>query len=390
MQSRTDMRTTLRYGQVGGTLNAFIGGVHRKAVAIDEQAQLVAGCFSAHNPEANAQTGRHYGIEAGRIYSDYREMAEAEAARGDDRIDFVVICTPNNTHYEVAREFILKGIHIVCEKPLCFTVAQAEELCRLAKERGVLFCVTYTYTGYNMVKQAKQMIAEGAIGKVIDVKGEYLQDWLIDEVGDRVNPDRKLSVWRMNPEFSGISNCVGDIGTHIEETVAYMTGSPVRRVAAVLDTFDHPLDLNANMLVEFENGAHGTFSCSQVAAGHYNGLAIRIFGTKGSIEWEQEHPDFLKYTPKGEPSRIYTRAAHTSGHAADINRIPSGHPEGLTMAFANIYRTFTSAVLNIVNGKANDGEWDLDFPTVEDGLRGVKFIDGCVRSSKAGSAWVEL
>lgn len=384
------MRTILRYGQIGGTLNAFIGDVHRKAISIDGQAELVAGCFSTRNPEANVATGEHYGIEAGRIYRNYKEMVEAEAARTVDRIDFVVICTPNNTHYEIAKAFILKGIHIVCEKPLCFTATEAEELCRLAKERGVLFCVTYTYTGYNMVKQARQMVAEGAIGKVLDVKGEYLQDWLSDEVGDDVHTDSFLSVWRMNPESSGITNCVGDIGTHIEETSAYIVGSPVKRLAAVLDRFGHPLDLNANMLVEFENGAHGTFSCSQVAAGHYNGLSIRVFGTKGSIEWEQEHPDFLKYTPKGEPTRILTRAAHTSGHALEINRIPSGHPEGLTMAFANIYRTFTRALLNKASGKANDGEWDLDFPTVEDGLRGVRFIEGCVRSDSAGSTWVEL
>ena len=382
-------RKKLRYGQIGGTMNAFIGAVHRKAIAIDEQAELVAGCFSSSNEEANQACGEHYGIAAERIYKDFSTMAETEANRQEDRLDFVVICTPNRTHYEIAKTFLQKGFNVVCEKPLCFTIAEAEELKKISEEKGLMFGVTYTYTGYNMVKQARQMIEEGVIGNVIDVKGEYLQDWLIDEVGEGEST-AKLSVWRMNPKMSGISNCVGDIGSHIEHTVCYMIGSRVKKVAALLDCFDHELDLNANMLVEFQNGAHGTFSCSQVTAGHYNGLAIRIFGTKGAIEWQQEHPDFLKVTLKGQPTQIYTRAAHTSGHALELNRIPSGHPEGLTMAFANIYKTYTNALLNKINGKANDGKWNMDFPNVEDGLQGVRFITACVESSKNGSVWVDV
>ncbi len=383
------MRTKLRYGQVGGTLSAFIGGVHRKAIAINEQAELVAGCFSSSNPASNRECGAHYGIEDNRIYPDFRTMAEKESER-EDKIDFVVICTPNRFHYDVAKAFIEKGIHVVCEKPLCFKVEEAEHLCRLAEENNVLFCVTYTYTGYNMVKQARELIENGLIGRVVDVKAEYLQDWLMDEVNNAGTSEKKLSVWRMNPDLSGISNCVGDIGSHIEETVSYMTGCKVKRLVAMLDKFGHELDLNANMLVEFDNGAHGTFSCSQIAAGHYNGLAVRIFGTEGALEWEQEHPDFLRVTLKGQPTQIYTRAAHTSGHALEMNRIPSGHPEGLTMAFANIYRTFADALLNRINGKDADGKWDLDFPNAEDGLRGVKFINACVKSSDNGSVWVEL
>lgn len=383
-------RKKLRYGQVGGDLNAFIGGVHRKAIGVDEMAELVAGCFSGSNPEKNASCGRHYGLEEGRVYDSYLRMAKEEGARQEDRLDFVVICTPNSTHYDVAKAFLEEGFHIACEKPLCFTEKQAEELQKLAKEKDVLFCVTYTYTGYNMVKQAKEMIEEGTIGEIIDVKAEYLQDWLIDEIGTGEQSTTKLSVWRMDPEKSGASNCVGDIGTHIEDTVRYMTGLEVKRLACVMDRFTQPLDLNANMLVEFEGGAHGTFSCSQVAAGHYNGLAVRVYGTKGSIAWEQEHPDFLKVTLKGQPSQIYTRAAHTSGHALSLNRIPSGHPEGLTMAFANIYKMFMQAVLNRANGVANDGKWDLDFPSIEDGVKGVRFIHACLESSNNGGTWVEL
>lgn len=383
-------RTMLRYGQVGGTLSAFIGGVHRKAIAIDEQASLVAGCFSSSNPDANKACGDHYNLDQSRVYPDYKKMLEAEAARTEDRMDFVVICTPNNTHFDIAKACIEKGFNVVCEKPLCFNSSQAQQLVDLAKEHDVLFCVTYTYTGYNLVKQAKQIIEEGKIGRIVDVKGEYLQDWLIGQLDENVGEETKLSVWRMNPSFSGISNSVGDIGTHIEDTVAYVTGLRVKRVSAVLDKFGRDLDLNANMLVEFENGAHGSFACSQVAAGHYNGLRIRVFGTEGSLEWEQEHPDFLKLTLKGQPTQILTRGAHSTGHAGELNRIPCGHPEGLTMAFANIYKTFTNALLRKVNGESNDGKWDLDFPSVEDGLYGVKFVEACVKSSQNDSAWVTL
>lgn len=383
-------RKKLRYGQIGGDLNAFIGGVHRKAIALDEMADLVAGCFSSSNEEKNTACGRHYNLDEERIYGSYLQMAEKEAERTEDRLDFVVICTPNNTHYDVAKAFLEKGFHIACEKPLCFTVEQAEELEKLAKEKGVLFCVTYTYTGYNMVKQAREMIEAGVIGDIIDIKAEYLQEWLIDEIGTGEKSTTKLSVWRMDPEKSGVSNCVGDIGTHIEDTVRYMTGVKIKRLACVMDKFTQPLDLNANMLLEFDNGAHGTFSCSQVTVGHYNGLTIRVYGTKGAVVWEQEHPDFLKVTLKGQPAQIYTRAAHTSGHALALNRIPSGHPEGLTMAFANIYKIFMQAVLNRANGVENDGKWDLDFPSIEDGVNGVKFIYACVESSKNGGNWVEM
>ena len=385
------MADKLLYGQIGGTLGAFIGGVHRKAIAIDEHSELVAGCFSQSRPSANAECAAHYGISPERTYADYKAMAEAEAARTEGRLDYVVICTPNNSHYDVAKAFLEKGFNVVCEKPLCFNSAEASELAALSREKNLLFCVTYTYTGYNMVKQAREMVQDGLIGKVVDVKGEYLQDWLIDQLSEDADESAaKLSVWRMDPAHSGASNCVGDIGSHIEATASYIIGSRVKRVAALLDRFGHSLDLNANMLVEFENGAHGTFSCSQIAAGHYNGLAIRIFGTLGAIEWEQEHPDFLKVTLKGQPTQIYTRAAHTSGHALELNRIPSGHPEGLTMAFANIYKTFAAALRKKNAGESLSGRWDLDFMNVEDGLSGVKFIEACVKSSSLDGAWVEL
>ncbi len=383
-------RKKLRYGQIGGTLNAFIGSVHRKAIAINEQAELVAGCFSQSNAEANRLCGEHYNIVPERLYDNYGSMLESEKQRTDDRLDFIVICTPNNSHYEIAKAFLEAGFNIACEKPLCFTIEEAEELKRIADEKDLLFCVTYTYTGYNMVKQAREMIEEGIIGKLVDVKAEYLQNWLMDEVSEKKITTGKSPIWRLNPETSGISCSVGDIGTHIEDTVSYMIGTRVKKVAAVLDTYDHQLDLNANMLVEFENGVHGSFCCSQVAAGHYNGLVIRLFGTKGAIEWHQEQPDFLYVTLKGQPTQIYTRGEFPTPHAQELNRIPSGHPEGLIMAFANIYKVFSQAILNKLNGTPNDDKWSLDFPTVEDGLWGVRFITACVKSNQQGSIWVNV
>jgi len=375
----------LLYGQVGGTLKAFIGRVHRTAIDIDSMATIAAGCFSASNPEANRETGESCGISPDRLYSDYRQMLAAESARTEDRLDFIVICTPNDTHYDMVKAFLENGFKVVCDKPLCFTSEQAEELERIAFEKQLLTCVTYTYTGYNMVKQARQMIAEGLIGRILDVKGEYLQDWLHDKAYKDAS-----DVWRMNPVHSGISNSVGDIGTHIEKTVSFVTGLRVKRLCAVLDTFGHELDMNANMLVEFEGGVHGSFCCSQVAAGHYNGFVIRVFGTDGAIEWEQEHPDFLRYTPKGEPTRILTRGIHSTGHALEVNRIPGGHPEGLTMAFANIYRSFIQAVLSGQTPATLADHPEYDFPTISDGVIGVKFIEACVSSSRQGGVWVEM
>lgn len=383
-----EKRMRLRYGMVGGGLGAFIGGVHRRAIALEETADLVAGCFSSR-PEKNQETGDFYGLAKDRIYGSYEEMAREEAKR-EDGIDFVCIVTPNATHYEIAKAFLEAGIHVSCEKPLCFTVEQAEELARLSREKGLHFAVTYTYTGYGMVKLAKKLVSEGAIGDIVNVNAEYLQDWLIDEIGGGDQTTTKMSVWRTDPEKSGISNCVGDIGTHIEDTVGYITGMHPKKVAAVLDHYGMDLELNANILVEYENGVHGVYSCSQVCAGHLNGLVIRIFGSEGAIEWVQEEPDCLKVTKKGQPEQIYHRGTgYVSGRAADLNHIPSGHPEGLTYAFANIYHGFMGAVLKTVNGETAAPE-DLDFPSVEDGLTGVRFVHAVVKSSQNDSVWTSL
>ncbi len=381
-------RKKLLYGMVGGDLHAFIGGVHRAAISFEGKAFLAAGCFTP-NQKANKECGEFYQLDNDRIYVDYMEMAEKESKRRD-KIDFVTIASPNFLHYQVAKEFLSKGINVVCEKPLCFDIEQAEELEKLSRDKGLLFAVNYSYSGYPMVKQAKKLIKDGVIGNIINVNAEYLQEWLIDDIGAGDLSTTKLSVWRKDPEVAGISNCAGDIGTHIEHTVGYMTGLKLKKVAAKLDYYGQPLDLNANMLVELENGVHGVYCSSQVCVGHANGLVARIFGTKGAIEWAQEDPNYLKVTLKGQPMQIYNRGmGYITGRAAGLNRIPSGHPEGLYEAFANIYKTYISALLKKINGEKLT-EDDLDFPSVSEGVEGVRFIHAVVESNKAGAAWVEL
>lgn len=383
-----EKRKRLRYGMVGGNNGAFIGAVHRRAIALEEKVDLVAGCFSS-NMEKNRETALYYGLSEDRIYADYEEMAAAEAKR-EDKIAFVCIVTPNHTHYRIAKLFLEAGIHVACEKPLCFTVEEAEELQHLAEEKGLFFAVTYTYTGYAMVKLARQLVLDGVIGDIVNINAQYLQDWLIEELEKGSVEETKKHVWRMDPEKSGITNSVGDIGTHIEDTVAYITGMHPKKVAAVLDNYGQELDLNANILVEYENGVHGVYCCSQVCAGHINGLLIRIFGTKGSLVWQQEDPEHLMVTRKGEPNQIYSRgAAYAARYASDYDHIPAGHPEGLTYAFANIYHRFMSAVMKSVNGENVTAD-DLDFPNAQDGVYGVRFIQAVVESSRNGSVWTEL
>lgn len=378
----------LKYGMIGGDLNAFIGGVHRTAVKFDGRADLAAGCFS-RNLEKNKECAEFYRLDAERIYKDYQEMAEKESKR-EDGINFVTIAAPNFLHYAAAKEFLEKGIHVLCEKPLSFEVEEAEELKSIAEKNKLLFAVNYSYSGNNLVKEARELIQNGYIGEIVNVNAEYLQEWLIDDVGAGDDKMNKLSVWRKNPKVSGISNCVGDIGTHIEHTVSYMTGLHVRKVAAVLDYFGQPLDLNANILVEFDNGAHGVYSSSQVCVGHMNGLVVRIFGTEGAIEWAQENPNILYVTKKGEPMQIYNRGmGYLTPRAAELNRIPSGHPEGLYEAFANIYKVWINAVLKRVNGEKLE-KYDYDFPSIDDGISGVKFTHACIKSSKNKSKWTEV
>lgn len=376
----------IRYGMVGGSMKAFIGDVHRKAINFDPRVKLVAGCFSTHD-DLNKETGEVYGLDPERVYANYQEMAKAEAARADG-IDFVSIVTPNHTHYPVAKAFLEAGINVVCEKPLCFTVAQAEDLKKTAEEKGLLFGVTHGYTGYTMSKVMKEMIAEGKIGKVVAVNAEYAQDWLIDELDPNNTNPLNMAVWRTDPNMSGAANCVGDIGTHIENYVSYLTGLKIKRLLATTNTYGKALDLNANIIVEYDNGANGAYWCSQVAAGHCNGLAVRVYGDKGSLEWVQENPEVVRYTPKNDAPRYINRGtAAVTEKAAAYGRIPSGHPEGLFVAFANLYREYVNALI----AKRKGEDYTVyDYPTVDAGLEGVQFIEAVVKSAANNSAWVEL
>lgn len=378
----------VNYGMVGGAYNAFIGDVHRKAISFDPRARLVAGCFSNLWDE-NEKTGDIYGLDPDRVYKDYEEMARKESAR-EDGISFVSITTPNNLHYQIVKTFLEAGIHVVCEKPLCFEVAQAEELVALAKAKDLLFAVTHAYSGYTMVKVMREMVRTGKIGKVVSVNAEYVQEWLIDKLGEAAPGTAKLSTWRTDPKVSGISNCVGDIGTHIENTVHYVTGLNIRRLLATTNTFGMELDLNANIIVEYDNGTNGAYWCSQVAAGKLNGLVVRVYGSEGSLEWEQHFPDYLRFTPKGKAPEMLSRGTgYLTQEAAGNSRLPSGHPEGLYVGFANVYRSYINALVKKQAGEKLT-EADLDFPKGEDGLNGVKFVHAVVESAGKGSAWIAL
>ena len=377
----------LRYGMIGGGPGAFIGDVHRKAIALDDSATLVAGAFSRSH-ENTLVTGRALGLDPARLYRSFEEMAEAESRR-KDRIDFAVIVTPNNLHHPAAKAFLSRGIHVVCDKPLTFEVAEAEELAALARKNGLLFCVTYTYTGYPAVKQVREMIRRGDLGELRFVNAEYAQEWLATPLERQ---GQKQAAWRGDPGQTGKANCVGDIGSHVENMVRYMTGLEIASLCARLDTFvpGRVLDDNASILVSYRGGAKGLYWASQIAVGSDNGLRVRIFGSKGAIAWAQEDPNYLRVSRLGQPTEVLSRGRDGFyPHAQGYSRIPSGHPEGYFEAFANLYRTFTAALARKKAGAALTEEV-LDFPGAEDGISGVRFIGRCVESSQRGAVWLDL
>jgi len=377
----------IRYGMVGGGQGAFIGDVHRKAAGFDGKAQLISGVFSRSH-ENTMMTGKSLGIHPERLYRDFEEMARQEGAR-EDGIDFVSIVTPNHAHYPIAKAFLENGINVVCDKPFTFNVEEAEGLACIAKTRDLLICVTYEYSGYPMVKHAREMIRRRDIGDIRVISAQYLQGWLatpLEATG------QKQAAWRTDPKQAGSSNCVGDIGSHIENTVSYITGLKIRSICANLDIFgeNRELDDNAEILVRYDNGASGVYHSSQVTIGHDNDLRVQVFGTKGSIEWVQENPNYLRVAHLGQPIKVLSRGeSYIYPQAARLSRIPSGHPEGYFEAFANIYFVFIGTLLKKKAGQALCDE-DLDFPGVEAGVTGVKFINKCVESSKKGSVWVSL
>ena len=379
------MSSTLTYGMVGGGPGAFIGDAHRKAIAVDSSARLVAGCFS-RSPEKTKAQGEALGLEPARCYADYKEMAAAESQR-EDGIDFVVVVTPNATHYEICKAFLEAGIHVACDKPLATDSAQARELADLAEEKGLLFMVTYTYMGHVTAKYIRDLIKAGEIGTVRTVMAEYPQGWLYNEN----DWGGKQGEWRCDPARSGRVNCLGDLGTHVENAVATMTGLKVKRVLAKMDVVvpGRKLDDNDQILVEYEGGATGVNWTSQFAIGCDNSLRVRIYGSRGTILWFQESPEEMTLIGEDGIARTIKRGygAVTPG-AAKYGRLPAGHTEGWIEAMGNLYDSFAECVAAKKAGSFTEDM--IDYPTVEDGVNGLRYVEACLESNEKGNIWVEL
>lgn len=379
------MSSTLTYGMVGGGPGAFIGDAHRKAIAVDSSAKLVAGCFS-RSPEKTKAQGEALGLEPARCYADYKEMAAAESQR-EDGIDFVVVVTPNATHYEICKAFLEAGIHVACDKPLATDSAQARELADLAEEKGLLFMVTYTYMGHVTAKYIRDLIKAGEIGTVRTVMAEYPQGWLYNEN----DWGGKQGEWRCDPARSGRVNCLGDLGTHVENAVATMTGLKVKRVLAKMDVVvpGRKLDDNDQILVEYEGGATGVNWTSQFAIGCDNSLRVRIYGSRGTILWFQESPEEMTLIGEDGIARTIKRGygAVTPG-AAKYGRLPAGHTEGWIEAMGNLYDSFAECVAAKKAGSFTEDM--IDYPTVEDGVNGLRYVEACLESNEKGNIWVEL
>jgi len=380
----------LRMGMVGGGRGAFIGAVHRMAARLDGEIELVAGCFSS-DPAKSKASGADLFLDPTRVYEDYAEMAKREAALpADRRIDFVSIVTRNNTHFAVAKAFLQAGFHVVCDKPLCFTLKEARQLRALVEKSGRVFALTHNYTGYPMVKEARDWVRAGKLGRILKVVAEYPQGYAISAL--ETAADGAISNWRMDPSVAGVSNCMGDIGTHAHNLVRYVTGLEIEEVCAELSTFipGRPLDDDGNCLIRFAGGARGILYASQVSSGEENNLNIRVFGTKGSLQWFQENPNELIWKKADAPQQIHRRGNGYLGAAAQgATRTPFAHPEGFIEAFANVYRAAATAIADSVAGR-KPPKGGYDYPTIDDGVAGMIFIETVVKSSKAGARWVKF
>ena len=377
----------IRLGMVGGGRDAFIGAVHRIAARLDGHYELVAGALSGDPKKARA-SGADLGLDPDRCYGSYAEMVGGEAARPDG-IEAVAIVTPNHMHYPPAKAFLEAGVHVICDKPLTLTLAEAKKLAAVVEKTGKLFVLTHNYTGYPMIRQAREMVRKGQLGTLRVVQSEYPQDWLTEKLEAS---GHKQADWRTDPKRSGAGGCIGDIGTHAWNLATFVSGLETESLCADLESFvkGRPVDDNANVMLRFKGGAKGMIWASQVAPGNENALKLRVYGTKGGLEWEQEHPNQLWFTPFGEPKRLITRGGSGSIDAAGrVTRVPPGHPEGYLEGFANIYTEAAAAIRahRKKNGKTPKG---VLFPTVTDGLDGMRFIDACVRSSKKNAAWIKL
>ena len=372
----------LRAGIVGGGQGSFIGAVHRRAAQLDGEAEVVAGAMSTNTQRAEASARAWY---LRRSYKNFEEMAETEASLPDG-IDFVMVTVPNHLHYQVARKFLEHGIHVVCDKPMTFNLEEAQALVALVEQKKLIFALTHNYTGYPAVRHARHLVRSGAIGTIRKVLVEYVQDWLMEPVERAGN---KQAAWRTDPTRSGMAGAVGDIGTHAENLLEFITGLKIAAICADLTAFieGRQLDDDANMLLRLENGGKGILTCSQIAAGEENALSIRVYGSKAGLEWHQMEPNTLQFKQPGQPLQLLrTGLPYMSDDAKAATRLPAGHPEGFLEAFANIYRMTIADIRRVESGAAPEG----GYPTVYDGLRGMQFITKAVESSQKGAVWIEF
>lgn len=382
-----EKKRKLRVGMVGGGSAGSVGVIHRNALRLNNETELVAGAFS-HDYDKTVAFGTDLGIAPDRLYHSHEDMAEAESKRSDP-IDFAIICTPNYYHYPAAKAFLEKGINVSCEKPLCFTPEQGRELVELAKKNHCLFCITHTFTGHLTSREARALYRSGAIGELRTVVVEYPQDWLLDALEQETE---ETKTWRSKPELSGRGASIGDIGSHMENWVNFVTGLKIEKVLANLEALGQGtmLDNNFQVIVKYNNGASGFFWGSQVAIGFDNAFHVMLLGEKGTMEFWQENNNYLTLRLRNQPMQTLSRGKkYNHEESLKYVRTPAGHPEGLTEAFANIYKSFCEAIYDKLDGKEID-EDKYGYPTIEMGLDGVKFFNACVDSQEAGNVWVEL
>lgn len=382
------MSRKMRMGMVGGGRGAFIGAVHRMAAALDGEIELVCGAFSS-NPEKSKTSGQDLYLPPNRVYGSFEEMIlEEKKLPVGERMDFISIVTPNHMHFPPAKMALEHGFHVVCDKPLAFSLAEAKELKTLVDQSGLMFALTHNYTGYPLVKQARDMVQSGAIGKIRKVVVEYPQGWLSSFLE---GSGQKQADWRTDPSRSGIAGAMGDIGTHAENLAEFITGLKITELCADLTAFveGRKLDDDGNVLLHFDNGAKGVLHASQISQGEENALSIRIYGETGGLEWRQMEPNTLLHKTNDGVRILRTGVGALSESAQAHTRIPAGHPEGYLEAFANIYRNFARALRKKLNGETPSA-FDMDFPTVDDGVRGMAFIESVVESSNSSQKWYKF
>lgn len=388
MPTNGSLNRKLRMGLIGGGQGAFIGRVHATAAVLDNRAALVAGALSSDAARAKASAS-DYDIPAERAYGSYTEMADAEAKRAD-KVDFVSVATPNHTHFEIAKTFAEAGFNVICDKPLTFDLAQAEELLKVVEKSGVVFAVTHNYTGYPLVRQAREMVLNGELGEINAIRSNYIQGWLRTRLE---SSDQKQAKWRTDPKQSGAAGCFGDIGTHAYNLGRYMTGLLPSELSCNLKVFEQgrALDDYGVALVRFENGALGTVTASQISHGRENDIFIEVDGTKGALEWHQEEPNKLFVRKNGDAHKTYTRngGPYLGAAAGASVRLPSGHPEAFFEAFANVYTAAYDAIIQRATG-AKFETVNTVYPNVYDGVEGMLFITQCVESSKQNGGWVKF